>query len=700
MVLHSHQPVGNFDFVFAEATRQCYRPVVEILRQYPDFHVGLHFSGPLLKWLAQNDRELLAMIGGMYDKGQVELLSGAFYEPLLVAIPPQDAQAQLARQAEFLQKQFKAKLYGFWLAERIWEPALPLTVAASGLKYTIVDDTHFYYAGLEDKDMFGYHLTERAGNTLALFPTNKELRYHIPFHAPAQSVEFLKSAFEQNGPTCATYGDDCEKFGLWPKTYKLVIENGWLKNFIEAILGQSSWLRASTPHEFMEKHGPRSRVYLPNASYEEMMMWALPWSVELTLEELVEKLKERNQYEDMRRFLRGGLWENFLVKYRESNIMHKKMLHLSGRLQKQPHPQAYDHLLQAQCNCSYWHGLFGGLYLSHIRHAVHANLIAAEKLLDASANPGGAYLKSEKIDFDLDGYDEVMLTSPELDCAIHPAYGGSVSLLNLRRHCFNVADTLTRRPEAYHQQFEKQKHAQLSPGAEGEAFSPHDKIIFKEEGLENFLIYDWYQRSVFQDHIMPLDSQLQPFIAARFTEWGDFVDQPYHLRQHGVENGVACCRMRRCGNVWAPGGPWPLQVNKDFSLSPQGELGCQYKLCSDSADMPAFIWAVELNLTLLSASDDLRCLTVGGRKVSFAENFVSAGAVSNFSLLNCGDGFKLDFLLDREAGLWCWPVYTVNQSESGLERTFQGSSLLLLFPLPGGAFTRTLSLKAAAAVIA
>ena len=694
MVLHSHQPVGNFDHVFAKATSECYRPVMEILHQYPDFRLGLHFSGPLLSWLQQGEPELLELIKEMSDRGQVELLSGAFYEPLLAAIPRKDALAQLKMQNKFLQKNFDAGPKGFWLAERIWEPGLPEIVAQANLKYTIVDDTHFYYAGLNAQDMFGYHLTERAGNVLALFPTHKQLRYTIPFKDPQQTTQFLRQAFEAYGPTCATYGDDTEKFGLWPLTHKLVIEQGWLKDFIESVLKEDSWLRASTPSSFMKTHLPQGRIYLPTSSYEEMLIWALPWDVALQLEKLIKELKEEDKYEQMRRFLRGGLWENFLVKYRESNLMHKKMLHISERLRDRKLNEAYDNLLQAQCNCSYWHGLFGGLYLSHIRHAVHRNLITAESLLDRHDNPKDSFVKSGRLDFDLDGNDEVMLASHDLDCIIHPSYGGSISLLNLRRHKFHLADTLTRRPEAYHHLFteeseicavcDNEKGASLENSESEEIFSPHDKIVVKEEGLENHLIYDWYQRAVFQDHVLPEYVTLEQFRMPNYTEWGDFIDQPYTIMRQPVRMQYASCRMRRAGHIWAPGGPWPLEVQKFFKLHPGGRLSCNYSLQSLNPHTPPFLWAVELNLSLLSEQDPDKYLQLGAQALALSETVTSKEPVREMALVNNIDGFTVKFRLNQPADIWCWPVETVSQSEAGLEKNYQGSSLVIVWKNQGG----------------
>src|SRR5690606_31275607 len=105
------------------------------------------------------------------------------------------------------------------------------------------------------------------------------------------------------------------------------------------------------------------------------------------------------------RFLHGGYWRNFLVKYPEANQIHKKMLYVSDKIQQlrariQAHEaqnpdtradirkeeallqQAENELWQGQSNDIFWHGVFGGLYLTNLRSANYQHLIKAEILAD------------------------------------------------------------------------------------------------------------------------------------------------------------------------------------------------------------------------------------------------------------------------------------------------------------------------------
>ncbi len=50
LVLHNHQPVGNFGFVFDDNYQKAYGPMIEALERHPGVRLGLHSTGPLLDW--------------------------------------------------------------------------------------------------------------------------------------------------------------------------------------------------------------------------------------------------------------------------------------------------------------------------------------------------------------------------------------------------------------------------------------------------------------------------------------------------------------------------------------------------------------------------------------------------------------------------------------------------------------------------
>ena len=227
-VIHNHQPVGNFDFVFEKATDHSYGPFVELLAQHPSVRAGLHFTGPLLEWLEKHRPELLAAVREMCERGQVEILGGGWAEPMLTVLADRDALGQLRMMRSECARLFGVLPRGMWLAERVWDPSLPRLLHAADVEYTLLDDTHFRYAGLREPRLTGHYVTEKAGDPVSVFPIDRDLRYAIPFKKPQEAIAAIRGA----GPgRTVTYGDDGEKFGVWPETYEWVWNKGWLKNF-------------------------------------------------------------------------------------------------------------------------------------------------------------------------------------------------------------------------------------------------------------------------------------------------------------------------------------------------------------------------------------------------------------------------------------------------------------------------------------
>lgn len=125
LALHNHQPLGNFSWVFADAYKRAYLPMVEELARHPLIHASLHYSGCLIDWLAAERPEFMLMLKELVDRGQVEIMGGAYYEPILPAIPDIDKHGQIVKMGSFIEKEFEARPGGMWLAERVGSPTWP-----------------------------------------------------------------------------------------------------------------------------------------------------------------------------------------------------------------------------------------------------------------------------------------------------------------------------------------------------------------------------------------------------------------------------------------------------------------------------------------------------------------------------------------------------------------------------------------------
>ena len=88
--IHCHQPVGNFEWVLEDGYKKAYLPFVEALERHPKIKMALHYSGSLLEWIEKSHPEFLNKIAQLVKRGQVEVMTGGFYEPILAIIPERD----------------------------------------------------------------------------------------------------------------------------------------------------------------------------------------------------------------------------------------------------------------------------------------------------------------------------------------------------------------------------------------------------------------------------------------------------------------------------------------------------------------------------------------------------------------------------------------------------------------------------------
>jgi alpha-amylase len=627
--VHCHQPVGNFDHVFERAFDECYEPFLAEVAKHPAFKLSLHFSGPLLEHMERRRGKCRDLVRDLVGRGQVELLGGGFYEPILAIIPEEDRLSQIRMMSRYLEEHFGCRPRGLWLTERVWEPHLAGTLARAGIEYTLLDEEHFHYAGA--KDTHTSYITEDEGLPLRVFPIDKQLRYLIPFRALSEVDAAFAAIREQGG--IAVLGDDGEKFGLWPGTAEWVYGKGWLGKFLNHL--EETGVRTMTLSEYADSEPPGGRIYLPPASYEEMTEWVLEPS-ELT----VYRETRDSCPSEARRFLRGGFFRDFFLKYPESNWLHKRMLSVSKRVAALGNREAARELSMAQCNDPYWHGVFGGLYLPHLREAAWRHLLEAEKAL-----PGGAGWREE--DLDLDGRSEFSADAGVFGLVVKPSFGGAVVEIDHRPTSRNITDVLSRRPESYH-----------ARGDDGtvEGKSIHELTKRLPPGAEEMLRYDRQPRFSCLDRFLRPATQVEDIRRAEYGELGNFVDGEYAVTVEG-----AVLALERKGSVRIDGEDVPVVVRKRIGAE-DAAIRVRYEIANAGEQPISLTFASEWNFYMLP--DEFALLADGAE--------LMAG--------------RLSFRAEEADEVWSFPLRTLSQSEKDYDIIHQGFCILLVrrFMLAGG----------------
>jgi hypothetical protein len=704
LAIHNHQPLGNFPWVFEQAYQQAYLPMVEALETHPAVRLSLHYSGCLIDWLEQNRPEFLDRLAGLVSRNQVEIIGGAYYEPILPAIPDADKLGQIAKMAAFVKQRFGANPTGMWLAERVWEPHLAKILAEAGVDWTLVDDNAFKSLGLEDKDLFGYYLTEEQGFSVKVFPISKRLRYSIPWHDVEEIISYLNSETSDKEDKIAILGDDGEKFGIWPGTYEHCWQKGWIDRFFTALEANQDWLHTIVLGEYARQFPSLGRIYLPCASYDEMLEWSLPADKSWEYTNLRHQLEAEGR-QNITQFMYSGLWRNFLIKYPEINRMHKKMLRVHQKVYQSRTINKGDCGLQAlwkaQCNCPYWHGVFGGIYLADIRASTYGHLIEAEgkaenvihrphSWLGKVFRSSRGWLEWQKLDFDDDGDDELLIDSDSFSVYLSPKEGGSIFEWDLRHYNYNVLSTLARRPEAYHKVLTEPSPEERT-GGEGAIPSIHDLIRVKDKESLHGLVYDRFLRSSLIDHFFSPDTKLEEFADQSYSELGNFAGEPYEFSvdKKGDEVGIL---LRRSGNLQIQSENLPLEVQKEIRLvAGKDNMDIIYRLKNRSGSSIKAVFGSEWNLNLLGGGHNEQAYYRVAGVAMDDYHLDSRGELTDVEEVVVGNrnlAIELELKMTPKVRLWRFPVESVSNSEGGIELIYQESCLLFLLPLdlpPDGA---------------
>jgi len=631
--LHLHQPVGNFDSVFRSHTDDVYLPFLEKLAERELLPVTLHVSGPLLQWLEQDGHPLLDRIGALASDGGLEVMLSGLYEPVLPALARSERLEQIGWMSDWIERRFGVEASGLWLTERVWEPDLVEDLAEAGVRYAFVDDRHFLVAGHASDTLHRPHVTESGGRTMSLLPIDEKLRYLVPFR-PVEELERYFRGLRAEDQPLAILADDGEKFGGWPGTAEWVWKSGWLDDFLDSMtrLTEEGVVRMLRGVDAIDEVTPLGPSYLPSGSYSEMEAWSLPPGPAVARESLEATLGEVGASEAAARFLRGGHWRNFMSIYAESGRMHRKGALLTELARSREADGAVRHALgRARCNDAYWHGVFGGLYLKHLREAIWANLAEAEELLREDEPTRVEGLGSEGQE-----PSDLWVHSHAFSSLIDLERGGAVTELTLFAARLNLADVLTRRWESYHR-----------AGATGAGGPPHGGHADEGAGTGMASIHDLEELLGFTE-LPPYDPEVRTLTVERVLhgelDADRYADADYEpVRSWHGERPEWAYEPGDRGIRVALSFEGRGALHKELAYDEHGTLEIAYRW--DPGAFPEDAWfAPELSLSR-----------------------------------------DVELVMDPEpAQIWRYEIRTMSKSERGAESSVQGVSLTPLWPCAAG----------------
>lgn len=291
---HFHQPHFQLQHTREEVFQNSYLPWIELLEgvaEDPGFFINLHFSGPLLLWLAHEKPGYIERLRALFNKEGVRIIGGLADEAFAqLSGRPDDILYQVREYANITARLLGVNAReweGIHVVEReagewtLYNLAVAMRmIGAVPLLYLDAETfygPHFNYPGGQFdycRKHFGFddpharttvsHLPpeilfyglrdEIGGQEFFVLPVHSEFRYRLlkrrPFGAndrsivkPRQYVFYLKDAAEKARDFARRLGknlepvivifEDAEKFGQWSKDPRG--DTSWLQEFFQLV---------------------------------------------------------------------------------------------------------------------------------------------------------------------------------------------------------------------------------------------------------------------------------------------------------------------------------------------------------------------------------------------------------------------------------------------------------------------------------
>ncbi|MDR0377320.1 MAG: DUF1926 domain-containing protein [Spirochaetaceae bacterium] len=392
---HNHVPYGLGDDELELFYSKKLKPFITVLNKFPKIQAVLYHSGFLLQWLDKAHSEYLSLVENLVARKQVELLGGAFYEPLLTLLPLTDKLGQIELMTTYIRKEFGKRPQGCWLPALAWDQSLTGILHNSGIGYTFLREEQFIRAGLTGEALYTPHITEDQGKLITVFPISSRLTGNFTAGKLARTVEQLAGEIPPGGRRVISAFPE-----QWFQRSGGIqeIEDGLFCLF-EELSRCASFADFNTPIKLYKSRQGLTKAYFPD-SFEG---------------EPAEDSSGENGMPQI-----DASSRQLLITYPEANRIYAKMMFIHVlinqlRGDKARKRNARESLWKAQGLDSFYRRPEGGIYRNTVRHAAYRALLGAEKI----TREKGVFIPSlMTLDFDLDGEDEYLFQDEYINCYI------------------------------------------------------------------------------------------------------------------------------------------------------------------------------------------------------------------------------------------------------------------------------------------
>ena len=533
-------PVFTENTEFLEKSFQSvYKPVLKFLYSHPSFPMSFAFSGSQIQYFKKRKNELITILRELTDRKQVEILGGAYNEPLLPLLNSADRNGQIDLLTSEIRATFGKRPRGMTLFQDCWDSSLVNNIHTCGLEYVIFNSSIIP----ESKRTFFPIFMSDLGKNVDIFPYYNDLLPNEEM-LPEEFIYNIEKAVlkaEKKDTHLQLDADRIIVIALTPEMLAKLNDCKWFDQLGKYIQSNEDSRVVLTTLNSYRTNGVKIKI---------------PSYIPIGISEEVSKITSLSSTEKANKY--PGTVYDFLYTFNESKKLYNRMMYLSllvnqYKADKMRKKTAREKLWQAQNGMTLLCTSNDPQLNSLHRLQAYKYLNEAEKMLRGD----GAFEESVNCyDYDNDGIDEYVCRMEQYFAYISLA-GGSVPELDIIKDSYNYADNLRRK--------------------------------FEFDGYD-----DNYDRGFFIDHLFT-ENQLELYIKGQPAGDGLFSRIQYsQLKYISKHHEIQLCARA----VWKPTGQ-VIYLRKKYVINSTG-MYVQYIIRNESNKTLNAKFAVESNITDLS----------------------------------------------------------------------------------------------------
>lgn len=524
----------NTDFL-EKSFQTSYKPVIKYLYNHPAFPISFAFSGPQIQYFKKRKNELITILRELVDRKQIEILGGAYHEPLLPLLNSIDRNGQIDLLTSEIRATFGKRPRGMTLFQDCWDSSLVNNIHTCGIEYVILNSNLLP----ESKRSFLPIFMSDLGKNVDIFPYYNDLKPNSEMLAEEFIYNIEKTVLkaEKKDTHLQLDSDRIIAITLSPEETVKLNDDKWFEKLTNYLNDNTSGRIKLTTLNTFRTNGVNNKI----ASY-------IPIGISDEVSSLIQQSSSDNRnkfpytiYDYMNAFPASKKLYN--------RVMYTSLLVNQGKTDKMRKKTAREKMWQAQNGMTIVNTSCDPINNSIYRQQAYKYLTDAEKMLRGD----GAFKESVTcFDYNNDGLDEYVCRMEQYFAYISLA-GGSVHELDIIKDSYNYLDNLKRRAE----------------------YDGYD---------------DEYERGLFIDHLFT-EGQLELYIKGEPAGDGVFSRIQYSQFKYSPQHHEVQLYAKA---IWKPTGQL-ISLRKKYVINSTG-MYVQYIIKNESEKALKAKFAVETNI--------------------------------------------------------------------------------------------------------